>query len=59
MWNSSYYKVHVYISPVSVDNESFVSPIVEAGTMITCGPGSPSSFRWARKAMAWIVFPKP
>ena len=34
-------------------------PMVEDGTMMTCGPSSPSSSRWARKAMAWMVLPRP
>ena len=33
--------------------------MVEDGTMMTCGPSSPSSSRWARKAMAWMVLPRP
>ena len=36
-----------------------LSPRVEAGTTIRCGPHTPSTYKLARKAMAWIVFPNP
>lgn len=34
-------------------------PIVDDGTITTCGPLSPSSRRWAMKAMVWMVLPSP
>ena len=34
-------------------------PSVDDGAMIRCGPLSPSSSKWARKEMDWIVFPRP
>ena len=34
-------------------------PIVDEGTITTWGPVSPSSRRWAMKAMVWMVFPSP
>jgi hypothetical protein len=33
--------------------------MVEAGTVMRWGPLMPSWYSLARKAMAWMVFPKP
>lgn len=34
-------------------------PSVEDGTVIRKGPSIPFWYSWERKAIAWIVFPKP
>jgi hypothetical protein len=46
-WYNNYMMIWTYL------------PIVEDGTIITWGPVSPSSSKWARKAMVCMVFPKP
>ena len=36
-----------------------ILPIVDEGTMMQWGPTSPFDSKWAKKAMAWMVFPSP
>lgn len=42
-----------------ISSQNTFLPIVEDGTITAWGPVSPSSIRWARKAIAWMVFPRP
>lgn len=56
---SSRVAIHITLNYHELQIQIKSLPMVEEGTMMTCGPGSPSSSRWARNDIVCTVLPRP